>query len=111
MGATRKSRRGSDSVSRRLSSLLSLALVGLMLFLVSCTGAARTTPRTVTPTPSSKDLTAIALKYSLEQAILQRWYDSYGWMWNVSLPANRLVIYYGNPFSPVFGGNGTHWSL
>lgn len=108
MGATRKSRTGSDRVSRRSSSLLSLALVGLMLFLASCTGAARTTPHKVTPTPSSKDLTAIALRYSLQQAILQRMYDSYGWMWNVSLPANRLIVYYGNPFSAAMGPIGAY---
>ncbi len=29
-----------------------------------------------------------------------------GWMWHTSLPENRLVVFYGNPLSPVMGPIG-----
>jgi hypothetical protein len=108
MGGTRQGRFTSGRASRFSSRLLTLALVGMLLFLASCAGAARTTQHSAILTPSSKDLTAIALKYSLEQALLQKMYDSYGWMWNVSLPADRLVVYYGNPFSAAMGPIGAY---
>jgi hypothetical protein len=31
-----------------------------------------------------------------------------GWMWKVSLPTNRLVLYYGNPLSPAMGPIGAY---
>jgi hypothetical protein len=113
MGGTRRNRFNSftaDRVSRFSSRLLALALVGLLLFLTGCTGVGRTTSQNhkAIPTPTSKDLTAIALKYNLEQSVLQRMYDLYGWMWNVSLPADRLVVYYGNPFSAAMGPIGAY---
>ena len=32
----------------------------------------------------------------------------YSWLWRVSLPQNRLVLYYGNPLSPVLGPIGRY---
>src|SRR5579859_379805 len=108
MESTRRGRFGFDRALQRPSTLLSFMLVALLLFLTSCASITRTIQRNATPTPTSKDLTAIALKYSLEQALLQKMYDSYGWMWNVSLPADRLVVYYGNPFSSAMGPIGAY---
>ncbi|MGH2494601.1 MAG: hypothetical protein ACRDIV_07835 [Ktedonobacteraceae bacterium] len=108
MGGTRRGRFRSSRRLKRSSLLLSLALVGLLLFLSSCGSEARTTRHKATPTPSSKDLAAIAHKYDQQQAILQHMYDVYGWMWNVSLPTNRLVVYYGNPFSAAMGPIGAY---
>src|SRR5260370_21786911 len=31
-----------------------------------------------------------------------------GWIWQTSLPHNRLVIFYGNPLSPVMGPIGAY---
>lgn len=108
MGDTRRGRFRSSRTLRRSSTLFSFTLVCLLLFLSSCESVTQTTPRKTTPTPSSKDLAAIASKYNQQQAILQHMYDSYGWMWNVSLPANRLVVYYGNPFSAAMGPIGAY---
>src|ERR1700694_4440737 len=114
MGGMRQGRFRSDRVLKRSSTLLSLMLVGLLLFLASCTGVGQTTRQKATPTPtakptqSSSEAVALALKYSQQQAVLQHMYDLYGWMWNVSLPANRLVVYYGNPFSAAMGPIGAY---
>ncbi len=109
MGGTRRGHFKIDRASTTFSSrLLALALVALLLFLTGCAGTARVGQANVTPTLSSKDLTAIALKYSLEQTALQKQYDSYYWMWNVSLPTDRLVVYYGNPFSAAMGPIGAY---
>jgi hypothetical protein len=109
MEGTRRGRFLTNRVSTGFSSrLLALALVALLLFLTGCASITRTTQHSATPTPTSKDLTAIALKYSLEQTALQKMYDSYYWMWNVSLPADRLVVYYGNPFSSAMGPIGAY---
>jgi hypothetical protein len=100
MRLTRGNHPDSERVLRRSLSLLSLMLVGLLLFLSSCQGAAQTTRQRATPTakPSqtSSDVAATALKYDQQQAILQKMFDLSGWMWNVSLPTDRLVVYYGN---------------
>src|ERR1700694_5390053 len=107
MGGTRQGHFRSDRVLRRSSTLLSLALIGLLLFLASCTGQTtrqKATP-TAKPTQSSSEAISLALKYNQHQAILQH---MYGWMWNVSLPANRLVVYYGNPFSSAMGPIGAY---
>jgi hypothetical protein len=41
-------------------------------------------------------------------ASLHRLEGPQGWMWRVTLPANRLVIYYGNPFSSAMGPIGAY---
>src|SRR5690242_822600 len=103
MGGTRRGRFVTNGVSIGFSSRLhALVLVALLLFLTGCSGTSRT-GHSVPPAPTRQDLTAIALRYSLEQTALQQQYDSYYWMWNVSLPADRLVVYYGNPFSAAMG--------
>src|ERR1700730_16298327 len=112
MGGMRQGRFRSDRVLKRSSTLLSLMLVGLLLFLASCTGVGQTARQKATPTAkptqSSSEAVALALKYNQQQAILQHMYDLYGWMWNVSLPADRLVVYYGNPFSSAMGPIGAY---
>lgn len=109
MGGTRNglvmTNRASTSFSSRL---FALALIALLLFLTGCAGISRTGQHSTTPTPTSKDSAAIALRYTLEQQLLQKMYDSYYWMWNVSLPADRLVVYYGNPFSAAMGPIGAY---
>lgn len=46
--------------------------------------------------------------YSQQQALLRLMAGPNGWMWRVSLPANRLVVYYGNPFSSAMGPIGAY---
>lgn len=46
--------------------------------------------------------------YSQQQALLRLLAGPNGWMWRVSLPANRLVVYYGNPFSAAMGPIGAY---
>ena len=110
MRGTRQGHFRSGRVSGRSSTLLSFILVALLLFLASCTGQAarQKTTSTVKPTQSNSEAAALALKFDQQQAVLQRMYDLYGWMWNVSLPANRLVLYYGNPFSAAMGPIGAY---
>jgi hypothetical protein len=43
-----------------------------------------------------------------EMALLHQLLGPDGWMWKVALPADRLVVYYGNPFSAVMGPIGAY---
>lgn len=109
MGDTCRGRSITGRISTGFSSRLhALVLVALLLFLTSCASTTRVGQHNAPSGPTSKDLTAIALKYSLEQKALQQQYDSYYWMWNVSLPTDRLVVYYGNPFSAAMGPIGAY---
>ncbi|HVB76091.1 MAG TPA: hypothetical protein VNE38_21285 [Ktedonobacteraceae bacterium] len=102
-------------VLRRLSPLFTLLLVGLLLFLSSCGSTVQTKTVThprVTPVATSSsahtNVAATVLNYYRQQVMLQQRLGPNGWMWNVALPADRLVVYYGNPFSSAMGPIGAY---
>ncbi len=57
------------------------------------------TPLIPTPTPTN---------FYDEISLLHNLLSPQGWMWRVSLPTDRLVIYYGNPFSSAMGPLGDY---
>jgi hypothetical protein len=48
------------------------------------------------------------MDYYQEYLLLHRLLGPDGWMWRVTLPLNRLVVYYGNPFSAAMGPIGAY---
>jgi hypothetical protein len=109
------------STIRVRASWLSIALIGVLIFLSSCgspapvTHAHRTstnTPRSkITPSPTQTSTGGASQpKMNLydEMALLHRFLGPDGWIWKVALPADRLVVYYGNPFSAVMGPIGAY---
>jgi len=90
----------------------SLIFVALLLLVSACSGQTTTpqrkaTPR-VTPTPVSTGTPVPNMDYYQEYVLLHRLLGPDGWMWRVSLPLNRLVVYYGNPFSAAMGPIGAY---
>jgi hypothetical protein len=69
----------------------------------------------VTPTKPASQKTPIPLtptstptNFYDEISLLHNLLSPQGWMWRVSLPNDRLVIYYGNPFSSAMGPLGDY---
>src|SRR5271157_2926652 len=105
-------------------SWLSLALISTLLFLSSCTMPPSTqtqiksTPAAkIKPSPtktssndatSTGDTTQSSRDFFDEIALLHRLASPQGWMWRITLPADRFVIYYGNPFSSAMGPIGAY---
>jgi hypothetical protein len=99
-------------------SWLSVILTAALLFLSSCGSTGQTSQnqnkKLVSPTPSISqtgnmaDSTLSDLNMSEELALQHKAQGPDGWMWRVSLPANRLVLYYGNPLSPAMGPIGAY---
>ncbi len=63
------------------------------------------TAKPATHAPTQQDLSSIA-NYLHQIDAFHQVLGPNGWMWNVSLPQNRLVVYYGNPFSAAMGPIG-----
>jgi hypothetical protein len=101
-------------------SWLSVILTAALLFLSSCGITGQTSqsqsqhknPATATPsisqTGSMADSTLSNLNMSEELALQHKEQGPNGWMWKVSLPTNRLILYYGNPLSPAMGPIGAY---
>jgi len=106
-------------------SWFSLVLINALLFLSSCASSSSTTQTQVTatsavkmkPTPtkptststsSSGDTTQAPMNFFDEMAQLHHLLGPQGWMWRVTLPTDRFVIYYGNPFSSAMGPLGAY---
>ncbi len=106
-------------------SWLSIALISSLLFLSSCAASSSATQTQVTgtptvkikptptkptstSTPSSGDTSQSSQNFVDEIALLHHLLSPQGWMWRVTLPADRLVIYYGNPFSSAMGPIGAY---
>ena len=105
---------------------LCLALISTLLFLSSCASSPSTsqiqvtntpavkikptptTKPTLTSTPSSGDPTQSPTDFYDEISLLHHLLGPQGWMWRVSLPTDRFVIYYGNPFSSAMGPLGAY---
>jgi len=103
----------------------SFALIIAFLLLSSCatfpatiqnqaTPASTVKPKT-TPTKPSPQKTPIPVtptstptNFYDEISLLHHLLSPQGWMWRVSLPTDRLVIYYGNPFSSAMGPLGSY---
>ncbi len=96
-------------------STLALLLLVLSLILSSCGTAQVTTSHGKTggkhPTPAATapggDPSTI-VSDNQRAAILRQLLGPNGWMWHVSLPMNRLVVYYGNPYSAAMGPIGAY---
>ena len=106
-------------------SWFSLVLICTLLFLSSCASSSSTTQTQVmatstikmkptptkstsTSTSSSGDTTQTPVNFFDEMARLHYLLGPQGWMWRVTLPTNRFVIYYGNPFSSAMGPLGAY---
>jgi hypothetical protein len=106
---------------------LSLVLMSTLLFLSSCAPFSSPTQVQVTSTPAAKSKviptkpiptstpssvvatpTQSPTDFYDEISLLHHLLSPQGWMWRVSLPADRLVIYYGNPFSSAMGPLGAY---
>ena len=106
---------------------LSFLLISTLLFLSSCASSSSTTqikvtntpavkikvtPTKPTPTsaPSSVDTTPTQSPTDFfdEISLLHHLLGPQGWLWRVSLPTDRFVIYYGNPFSSAMGPLGAY---
>ena len=98
---------------------LSVILIATLLFLSNCGSAEQTSqPRgqstkTIKPAPSPTlttkgDSTQSDPNESEELTLLHRLHGTNGWMWRVTLPTNRLVLYYGNPLSAAMGPIGAY---
>ena len=104
---------------------LALVLISSLLFLSSCASFSFTAQNQVTPTPDAKVKiaptkaipttapstvtpapTQSPTNFYDEISLLHHLLSPQGWMWRVSLPTDRLVIYYGNPFSSAMGPLG-----
>ena len=99
------------------TSWLCMVLIGTLLFLSSCGSAtqikrAQSTPKSkITPFPTKTSTTGTTESGTSvfdDFSLLHKLLGPNGWMWRVSLPANRLVIYYGNPFSAAMGPIGAY---
>ncbi len=106
-------------------SWLSFALISALLFLSSC-AASSSVPQTrvtgtaaskIKPTPtkttsndptSTGNTTQSSRDLLDERVLLHRLASPQGWMWSIALPADRLVVYYGNPFSSAMGPIGAY---
>lgn len=98
----------------------SMLLITMLLFLASCASGAQSSQNKV-PTPSPTATPAITLTQTSDDnslqasvnlrnniGLLRRMEGPDGWMWQVGIPNNRLVVYYGNPLSPVMGPIGAY---
>lgn len=113
---------GLSSRAKLRLSWLSIALIGSLLFLSSCATPPSTQTRVKStptvkiepsPTKTSSNGATSTGDTSLQNlyddiASLHRLEGPQGWMWRVTFPANRLIIYYGNPFSSAMGPIGAY---
>ncbi|HJT58907.1 MAG TPA: hypothetical protein VJ761_20530 [Ktedonobacteraceae bacterium] len=99
--------------------MLSIMLIATLLFLASCGSIGQTSQSHSQDTKSSKpapsptvitqaDSTLSDPNTNAQLALQHRVEGPDGWMWRVSLPTNRLILYYGNPLSPVMGPIGAY---
>jgi len=118
MSLQRETRPGLPCGAMRVDVLwLCIALIGALLVLSSCAFALPSTPvqstpaTKITPSPaktSSNDTGQSPWNFFDQMALLHRLLGPDGWMWKVDLPTNRLVVYYGNPFSAAMGPLGAY---
>ena len=104
---------------------LSLLLTIPLLILSGCASLPTTTQNQALPTPTTKPKdtatksvspktpipvtpTSTPTNFYDEISLLHHLLSPQGWMWRVSLPTDRLVIYYGNPFSSAMGPLGAY---
>ena len=103
----------------------SFMLICSLLILSGCASFPITTQNQATPTPTMKPKatpskpasqkiptpltpTSTPTNFYDEISLLHNLLRPQGWMWRVSLPTDRLVIYYGNPFSSAMGPLGDY---
>ncbi len=79
------------------TSWLAVALIGMLLVLSSCGGVPQSSHAAQTDTHRRDKLRE-----------LYKFPDPNNWIWRAGLPYNRLVVFYGNPFSPVMGPIGQY---
>jgi hypothetical protein len=94
---------------------LCIGLIGALLFLSSCGFGSPSKQdesiiaSKIKPSPTKTSSTSAdqsSLNFFDQMVLLHRLLGPDGWMWKVALPTNRLVVYYGNPFSSVMGPIG-----
>lgn len=109
------------------SFLLAFVLITSLLFLSSCgsfsftaqnqgtpapTAKVKSAPAKPTPTTTASSITPAPTQtptnFYDEISLLHHLLSPQGWMWRVSLPTDRFVIYYGNPFSSAMGPLGSY---
>ena len=119
MGANRWNGQGKRRANKYVVAF-SFALVAMLLLLLGYKllaeaaqtkqtlaepkGATQVHKKTTTETPNTT--TGTDLQGNIAQ--LHQLEGLNSWMWQVSLPQHRLVIFYGNPLSPVMGPIGQY---
>ncbi|HLH60500.1 MAG TPA: hypothetical protein VKV20_02355 [Ktedonobacteraceae bacterium] len=105
--------------AKRQITWLPMLLIATLLFLSSCAGVGQASQpqkppiKAGTPSPSpttitSTDPTLSDQNTEAELALQRKAQGPNGWMWRISLPTNRLVLYYGNPLSSAMGPIGAY---
>lgn len=93
-------------------TVLSFVLIFVLSFLSSCNDPSAAHTTSVSANVSSKVLSAGVAESNtdiqmLHNISLQR-NGPNGWTWQTDLPNHRLVVFYGNPLSPVMGPLGQY---
>ncbi len=102
--------------SRPQLSVLALISLAVLLIVSGCGNAlqatkpqSKPTGKHTTPTSTSKSDSSTSISnLSQEVEAMRMLAGPTGWMWHVSLPNDRLVVYYGNPFSSAMGPIGAY---
>ena len=120
MSSQRKAWPGfSRSLTQVSLSWLSFVLIATLLILSSCgsTSTSKQAKSTGTsaikmkPSPartSSSGTDDSSTNFVTKFMQLHKLLGPQSWMWRLALPADRLVVYYGNPFSSVMGPIGAY---
>jgi hypothetical protein len=87
---------------------LSLVLMCILLILSACGRSLQAEQTHVGSTGTLTGINTVAADLQAEEAQLRKFRGPEGWIWRISLPDNRLVVFYGNPLSPVMGPIGQY---
>src|SRR5579884_3579006 len=100
-------------LTRMSAHTLWIVLIGALLMLTSCNVPGQAAQSTSTP---HKQITARPKSISAGQdedandnfTLLHKLAGPDGWTWRINLPTNRLVVFYGNPYSAPMGPIGQY---
>jgi hypothetical protein len=102
-----------ESIHRIRSLWLSFTLICMLLALSGCGTSKSAQARPLKEVSAASKIqtsgvTGEETDLLDEQAQLRKLRGPDSWIWRISLPYNRLVIFYGNPLSPVMGPIGQY---
>src|ERR1700736_987494 len=117
MSLQRGTKQEQTSASRRKAPWLWIALIAALLVLASCGSPGQAVQKSSTPQKhatakpkSTPDSSAEQPNPNANDELIQlrKLAGPEGWTWFTSLPNNRLVVYYGNPYSEAMGPLGQY---